>query len=190
MHRTFKSLLLPVVLVGLLTACSNSEPKDAQPNAQSTTNTNNAVSVDSTNNVQTTAASKTESQSSPKTTTTNTTSNNEQKTNTTKQTSGADAGYVTVNPKSPYPDYCDILKQYLNQKFDSSVYKHITIEQLELYAKQNDPKYAYGEVILNVEHMKGQTSKYKEGTNKLYIRFEEHPDGTKNLDALDSSPIK
>jgi hypothetical protein len=57
-----------------------------------------------------------------------------------------------------------------------------------MYAKQTDP-YEYGEAILNVEHVKGKTSKYKEGKNKLYLRFEIHPDGSKNLDAMDFNPI-
>jgi hypothetical protein len=101
----------------------------------------------------------------------------------------ANAGYVTVNPHSPYPDYCKILAKYLNQKFNTNLFKHITIEDLQMYAKQTNPKYEFGEVTLNVEHVKRKVSKYQEGKNKLYIRFEIHPDGSKNLDSMDFSPF-
>jgi hypothetical protein len=187
MKRMLTVLSVSFLIGVLLTGCGYFEVKsDPKATKESTVSSSIAVKPEPTKNGSTKEANSEDvlAKQAPSTSTTKSTTEGSK-----VKPPNSHAGDVTVNPNSPYPDYCELLAKYLNQKFDTNLFKHITIEDLQMYAKQTNPKYEFGEVTLNVEHVKGMVSKYQEGKNKLYIRFEIHPDGSKYFDSMDFSPF-
>jgi hypothetical protein len=96
---------------------------------------------------------------------------------------------VSIDSQSPYQDYAVILAHYLSMKFDASVFKHITIQYVNMDAKPQDQNKPTGQVTLLVAHQPGKSSNYNEGKNIRYVQFVIHSDGTKSLESIATSPI-
>jgi hypothetical protein len=99
------------------------------------------------------------------------------------------AQQVSIDSHSPYQDYAVILAHYLSMKFDTSVFKHITIQYVNMDAKPQDQNKPTGQVTLLVAHQPGKSSNYNEGKNIRFVQFVVHSDGSKSLESIATSPI-